>query len=95
MGVVQKLPVPAGGVWLGDAVSTFLETISVANTRSAYAIPLNRLVRDFGADANTATLDPDRVAVWFAFAWGGCSAKTYNTRLTALGSACAYWRKQE
>ena len=25
----------------------------------------------------------------------GCKAKTFNTRLTALGSACMYWRDQE
>jgi integrase/recombinase XerC/integrase/recombinase XerD len=53
------------------------------------------MVRDFGADTHVAQLDPDRVAGWFTFAWGGCSAKTFNTRLTALGSACGYWRQQE
>lgn len=26
---------------------------------------------------------------------GGCAAKTFNTWLTALGSTCAYWRRQE
>ncbi len=74
---------------LADAVSTFLDTISVANTRRGYATTVNRMVRDFGADANVALLDPDRVADWFTFVWGGRSNKTFNTRLTALGSACA------
>lgn len=95
MGTVRALPTAVVGVRLADAVSTFLGTISVANTRRGYAIPLDRMVRDFGPDTNPATLDPDRVAGWFTFAWGGCSAKTFNTRLTALGSACAYWRKQD
>jgi hypothetical protein len=40
-------------------------------------------------------LDLDRLAGWFTFVWGGRAAKTFNTRLTALGSACAYWRRQE
>ncbi|NKY32014.1 hypothetical protein HGA13_02845 [Nocardia speluncae] len=33
----------------------------------------NDLVVDFGADANVALLDrdPDRVAGWFTFVWGG------------------------
>ncbi len=80
---------------LADAVAVFLGTIAVANTRRGYAIPLERMVRDFGADTDVAVLDPDRVAGWFTFVWGGCSAKTFNTRLTALGSACVYWRRQE
>ena len=95
MGTVRTLPVPAASVRLADAVATFLDTIAVANTRRGYAVPLDRMVRDFGADTNVAQLDPDRVAGWFTFAWGGCSAKTFNTRLTALGSACGYWRQQE
>ncbi|WP_433521338.1 tyrosine-type recombinase/integrase [Nocardia pseudovaccinii] len=28
------------------------------------------------------------------FVWGGRSAKTFNIRLTALASACGYWREQ-
>lgn len=95
MGNVRAFPAPAASVRLADAVTAFLNTITVANTRRGYAIPLNRMVRDFGADSNVALLDPDRVAGWFTFVWGGCAAKTFNTRLTALGSACAYWRKQE
>ncbi|WP_232490992.1 hypothetical protein [Mycobacterium dioxanotrophicus] len=39
--------------------------------------------------------EPDRVSGWFTFVWGGKSAKTFNIRLTALGSACAYWRDQQ
>ncbi len=97
--VVRRLPTTSdarvGGVRLADAVALFLATITVANTRRGYAAPLQRLVADFGADADVASLDPDRVAGWFVFAWGGCAVKTFNTRLTALGSACRYWRAQE
>lgn len=95
MGTVRALPTPAASVRLADAVAAFLDTITVVNTRRGYATALNRMVRDFGADANVKLLAPDRVAGWFTFVWGGCAAKTFNTRLTALGSACAYWRKQE
>jgi integrase/recombinase XerC/integrase/recombinase XerD len=94
MGTLRALP-PAAGVRLADAVAAFLDTITVVNTRRGYAIALNRMVTDFGADTNVKLLDPDRVAGWFTFVWGGCAAKTFNTRLSALGSACAYWRRQE
>ena len=33
--------------------------------RAGYAVVLDRLVRDFGADGNVALLDPDRVAGCF------------------------------
>jgi site-specific recombinase XerD len=38
--------------------------------------------------------EPDRVSGWITFVWGGKSAKTFNIRLTALASACGYWRAQ-
>ena len=96
MGRVRMLPAPASGVRLADAVQVYLGTIGVENTRATYAAALDRLVADFGADTNVALLDrePDRVSGWFTFVWGGRSAKTFNIRLTALGSACAYWRQQ-
>jgi integrase/recombinase XerC/integrase/recombinase XerD len=95
MGTVRAFPSSSASVRLADAVVAFLDTITVPNTRRGYAIPLHRMVRDFKPDTNVAALDPAQVAGWFTFVWGGCSPKTFNTRLTALGSACAYWRKQE
>lgn len=94
MGTVRALPTQSGSVRLADAVAMFLNTISVANTRRGYASALNRLVVDFGAETTVASLDPDRAAGWFTPVWGDRSAKTFNTRLTALGSACSYWRAQ-
>ncbi|MDJ0363004.1 site-specific integrase [Rhodococcus sp. H29-C3] len=84
-------------VRLADAVQLYLATLMVPNTRATYAAALNRLVVDFGADTNVAVLgsEPDRVSGWFTFVWGGRSAKTFNIRLTALGSACAFWRDQQ
>ncbi|MEV6323963.1 site-specific integrase [Nocardia sp. NPDC051787] len=96
MGRVHVLPAAARGVRLADAVRIYLGTITVANTRATYAAALDRLVADFGADTDVAQLDrePDRVSGWFTFVWGAKSAKTFNIRLTALGSACGYWREQ-
>ncbi|GAD82409.1 MULTISPECIES: hypothetical protein [Nocardia] len=57
---------------------------------------LDRLVADFGPDTAVALLDPepDRVSGWFTYVRGAKSAKTFNIRLTALGSASEYWREQ-
>ncbi|MEV6134870.1 site-specific integrase [Nocardia sp. NPDC051990] len=97
MGRVRVLPTELSGVRLADAVRIYLATITVPNTRATYAAALDRLVADFGADTNVALLDaqPDRVSGWFMFVWGGKSAKTFNIRLTALVSACGYWREQD
>jgi hypothetical protein len=62
-------------------------TIAVANTRRGYAAACNRLVADFGADSAVAALDPDQLAAWFNAVWGDREAKTFNTRLTALGNS--------
>ena len=78
MGTVRTLPTPTAGVRLADAAKVFLGTIPVANTRRGYAVVLDRLVRDFGADGNVALLDPDRVVGWFIFVWGGGAATTFN-----------------
>lgn len=94
MGKVRALTIATSDVCLGDAVAAFLNAIAVANTRRSYAGACRRLEADFGADTVVAALDPDRAAAWFTSVWGQRSAKTFNTRLTALGSACAYWRDQ-
>ncbi|WP_328404854.1 tyrosine-type recombinase/integrase [Nocardia sp. NBC_00403] len=95
MGAVRTLPTVAAGVRLADGVKMYLDTIPVDNTRRGYGAALDRLVRDFGADTDVALLDPDRVSGWFVFVWGAKSPKTFNLRLTALASACAWWRKQD
>ncbi|WP_406276670.1 site-specific integrase [Nocardia sp. NBC_00881] len=97
MGQVRKLPSAVGGVRLGDAVKIYLATITVENTKATYKAALDRLVADFGADTDVAVLgsQPDRVAGWITFVWGGKSAKTFNIRLTALVSACGYWVEQD
>ncbi|WP_253260179.1 tyrosine-type recombinase/integrase [Nocardia farcinica] len=81
---------------LADAAQIYLATITVRNTRATYAAALDRLVADFGADTDVAQLgaEPDRVSGWFTYVWGAKSAKTFNIRLTALGSAFGYWREQ-
>ena len=81
MGTVRTLPTPTAGVRLADAAKVFLGTISVATTRRGYAVVLDRLVRDFGADGNVALLDPDRVAGWFIFARDVIAWQTGTSRL--------------
>jgi site-specific recombinase XerD len=93
MASVTALPGTAA-VTLEHATATFLATIAVPNTRRGYAAALDRMVRDIGVDTPLAQLSPDQVADWFTGAWGQSAAKTFNTRLTALGSACSYWRAQ-
>ncbi|WP_280478536.1 hypothetical protein [Nocardia cyriacigeorgica] len=56
MGQVRKFPRAVGGVRLGDAVTIYLATITVANTKATYATALDRLVADFGADTDVALL---------------------------------------
>jgi hypothetical protein len=58
MGTVRALPMSAARVRLADAVTVFLATIVVDDTRRSYAAALNWLVRDFGADTDVALLDP-------------------------------------
>ena len=94
MGEVRALPVVVQDVRLADAAREFLGTIAVPNTRRGYAVALNRLCKDFGADSGTAGLDPDRVGGWFTFVWGKASPQTFNVRLAALRAAFDYWREQ-
>lgn len=82
------------GVPLADGITAFLATIGPANTRRGYAAALNRMPKDFGVDADTARLDPDRVAGWFTFVWGQSSPQTFNVRLAGLRKAFGYWREQ-
>ena len=93
MGEVRALPV-VQDVRLADAAREFLDTIAVPNTRRGYAVALNRLCKDFGADSGTAGLDPDRVGGWFTFVWGKASPQTFNVRLAALRAPFDYWREQ-
>src|SRR6266699_5613215 len=80
VGEVRALPVVVQDVRLADAAREFLGTIAVPNTRRGYAVALNRLCKDFGADSGTAGLDPDRVGGWFTFVWGKASPQTFNVR---------------
>ncbi|MET8801044.1 site-specific integrase [Nocardia sp. NPDC004568] len=86
---------PVRGARLADAVAAYLATIPVANTRRGYAIALNQLVTDFGADTDVALLEAERVGGWSTLVWGGRSAQTVNVRLAALRGACEYWRAQQ
>src|ERR1700682_544753 len=91
----EPIPPTPAGVRLADAVRIFLDTVASRNTRRGYAVVLNRMVRDFGADANVALLNADRVSGWFTFVWGEKAASTFNVRLAGLRTTCGYWREQK
>lgn len=93
MGQVRALPIR--GVRLKDAVDQFLSTIPSINTRRGYAVALNQLVRDFGADSDVGLLNAERVGGWVTFKWGARSAQTFNVRLSSLRAACEWWRVQD
>ncbi|MFI0420780.1 tyrosine-type recombinase/integrase [Spongiactinospora sp. 9N601] len=98
MATVHRLHPAVGAPPLGAAAAAFLETIAVANTARAYGIALRALAAEFGQRAPLADLEgeagADRLAAWFTTRWGTNAAATFNARLDALGSACAWWRDQ-
>ncbi|MEV4804978.1 site-specific integrase [Nonomuraea sp. NPDC049421] len=96
---MHRLTPRPGAPALGAAVEAFLTTIDNANTKRAYAIVLRALAAELGAATPLTALEgeagADRLAAWFAGRWGGAAAATFNARLDALGSACAWWRDQD
>ncbi|MFC4062904.1 tyrosine-type recombinase/integrase [Planomonospora corallina] len=83
---------------LADAIASFLGGIATANTARAYATALRALAAEFGDRTPLEVLEGeagvDRLAAWFTHRWGGAAPATFNARLDALGSACAWWRRQ-
>jgi hypothetical protein len=82
MSTVRMLVASSGGVNLADAAATFLNAISVTNTRRSYSAALQPVGGHFGADTTVAAMDPDRVAVWVTSVWGSRWAKTFSTAPT-------------
>ncbi|WP_219825933.1 tyrosine-type recombinase/integrase [Nonomuraea typhae] len=83
---------------LTHPVDAFLATIPNANTAKAYAIALRALAAELGSAVPLPVLEgdagADRVAEWFAGRWCTAAAATFNARMNALDSACAWWRDQ-
>lgn len=96
MGTVHALPArTADTPTLNTAVATYLDTITVANTRRSYGVVLDRLAAHYGAQARIdAVADPDKLGAWFTEQWGAAAARTWNTRMNALHSAATYWQQQ-
>ncbi|GAA1693991.1 hypothetical protein GCM10009733_107250 [Nonomuraea maheshkhaliensis] len=99
MATVHRLILCPGAPAVGAAVEALETTIGNANTRRAYAIALRALAAELGVGAPLTALEgevgADRLAAWFAGRWGGAAAATFNARLDALGSACAWWHDQD
>ncbi|MBN6058353.1 site-specific integrase, partial [Nonomuraea sp. RK-328] len=70
-----------------------------ATATKAYAIAVRALTAELGEQAPLTELEgeagADRLAAWFTARWGGAAAATFNARMDALGSACAWWRDQD
>lgn len=84
-------------VSLAEAISAYEMTLAgpeSAATLRSYRGVLRPLAADHGRDTDVSALDGRRVADWFTAQWGTSSPGTWNVRLTALRSACAYWRDQ-
>lgn len=96
MGTVHALrPGRDAAPTLADAARTYLDTLTVANTRRSYSTVLDRLAAHYGEQARLEALaDADRLADWFTAQWGGTAPRTWNTRMNALHSAVAYWQEQ-
>jgi integrase/recombinase XerC/integrase/recombinase XerD len=97
VGSVTQLRPGAGGLSLGAAAAAYLATLDhpeTAGTHRVYARPLGELSRQFGQDADVASLDPHAVAEWFTGRWGDLAPSTWNTARTALASAGNYWTEQ-
>jgi hypothetical protein len=78
----------ADGVCLGDAVTTFLSTITAASTRKSYGIALGKLSKALGAELPLTTLETEdgakELATWFTNTWGAARPATIGARLDAL-----------
>lgn len=95
MGSVHALRWDA--VTLADAIAAYELTLAgpeSAATLKSYRGLLRPLATKFGRDSDIGALDGRQVAAWFTAQWATSSPGTWNVRLTALRSACGYWRAQ-
>jgi integrase len=96
MGMVHRLPAAAGTVTPQAAVRAYLATIGhaeSAGTRRVYSAVLHRFANRFAAGP-VGDLDAAEVTEWFTGQWAARAPDTWNTALSALRSATAYWAEQ-
>ena len=80
-----------------EAVSAYLATLShpeSAGTERIYGAVLRRFAARFAATADLGGLDGAAVTEWFTGQWAGRAPDTWNTALSALHAAAAYWADQ-
>jgi integrase/recombinase XerC/integrase/recombinase XerD len=96
MGTVHKLAA-AQGVTPQAAARAYLATIShaeSAGTKRVYGAVLRRFSGRFADAGAVAELDDTEVTEWFISQWGHRAPDTWNTALSALRAAAAYWADQ-
>ena len=85
--MLEVLALPHRVPSLGRAVEQFLTAKPLsANGRRSYAHTLGTVVGDLGADLALDGFTAERVRRVLEDRWGGASAATWNSRLTAVGS---------
>ena len=97
MGTVHRLAPPGAGMSPLEAVSAYLATIShpeSAGTERIYGAVLRRFAARFATTADLGDLDGAEVTEWFTGQWAGRAPDTWNTALSAMRAAAAYWADQ-
>ena len=80
---------------LGRAVEQFLAAKPLsANARRSYAYCLGAVVEDLGAGTALGDVTPERLRGVLEDRWGNTAAATWNSRLTAVGSFVAGYRRR-
>ncbi len=98
MGTVHRLASLGAGMSLLEAVSAYLATIShpeSAGTERIYGAVLRRFAARFATTADLGDLDGAEVTEWFTGQWAGRAPDTWNTALSAMRAAAAYWADQD
>jgi integrase/recombinase XerC/integrase/recombinase XerD len=96
MGTLHKLPA-AVSITPQEAARAYLATIShaeSAGTKRVYGAVLRRFVGHFTGVADVGALDGAEVTEWFTSQWGQRAPDTWNTALSAIRAATAYWGDQ-
>jgi integrase len=96
MGTVHQLAT-AEPITPQAAARAYLATLSyaeTAGTHRVYGAVLRRFADHFAGTAAVAELDATAVTEWFTGQWRHRAPDTWNTALSAVRAAAAYWAEQ-
>ena len=90
-GNVVRLPSPAAGTELLEAIESFLAGADLAaSTIEVYERTLEALVEDVGGDAEVGTITKTQLDVHLKARYGHTAATTFNRNLATMGSFFAW-----